>query len=300
MNAWLPVIAGAAFVWLVYRAGQWTERQSVIHGLEAELRLHKRAVGTAYTKEDRGSWDPDYMVFKLSTVAIDNAITRGPGLFLNPNLTVLLVSYRQVIGNLNQSIDKATDFQVVAELWRNPAPADQVAAAKQLVDSVHIVGIGDNEGLQQKPAAHAFFNMVNAQIRLEQSSRTLAVLWVVFGLNFTFVKGWPAWLAHQFQAARHFVAARLRRWGGPASTAGPLAVPPKVAAPARVTELPGASTATVTTVSQGVAVDLNIRDVTSSNTSSWMEQARLPVVKPHRPSKVAKERAANRRNPKPS
>jgi hypothetical protein len=298
MNAWLPVILGAAFVWLVYRAGQWNERQSIIHGLEAELALHGKWVGTPYTEDDRGSWDANYMVFKLSTVAVDNAITRGPGLFLNPNLTVTLVSYRQVIGHLNQTIDKATDFQVAAELWRNPAPAEQVAAAKQLVDSVHIVGIGADEGLQQKPAAHAFFTIVNTQLGLDQESRALAVLWVVFGINFSFVKGWPAWLGHHYQMAQHFAAARWRRLRLPASTAEPLGVAPKVvAAPPRVAEPPSASTATAS-VSHGTAADLKITYLTSTN--NWMDQARLPAAKPHSRRKVTTERAAKQPDPKQS
>jgi len=285
MTAWLPVILGAAFVWLVYRAGQWNERQGVIRGLEAELDMHGRWVGTQYFEKDRGHWDADYVVFKLSTVATDNAIVRGPGLFLNRDLTVALVSYRQVVGHVNQLIDKATDFQVVAELWRKARPAEQVAAAQQLVESVHIAGIG-NETLEQKPAAYVFFKMVMQQLRLEHQSRALAVLWAVFGLNFSFVKAWPAWLRSRFQAAWHFVAARWRTLRRTISTAEPPAVVPNAVAPPRITEQPSASTATETTVSRGTAVDLKITNLTTANTSSWKEHARLPVAKTQRAAKV--------------
>jgi hypothetical protein len=296
MTAWLPVILGAAFVWLVYRAGQWNERQGVIRGLEAELDMHGRWVGTQYFEKDRGHWDADYVVFKLSTVATDNAIVRGPGLFLNRDLTVALVSYRQVVGHVNQLIDKATDFQVVAELWRKPRAAEQAAAAQQLVESVHVAGIG-NETLEQKPAAYVFFKMVMQQLRLEHDSGALALLWAVFGLNFSFVKGWAEWLAYRFHAARHFVATRWRTLRHTASTPEPPAVLPKVAPP-RETELPSASTATESGVSRGTAVDLKITNLISANTSSWKEHARLPAVKPHRPSKVTTERTVERRDPK--
>src|SRR5207249_1688527 len=137
-------------------------------------KMHEGWVGNAYGEDSRGSWDADYMVYKLSTVAIDNGIARGPGLFLNRDLTVILVRYRQVVGHLNQLIDKATDFQVVAELWRNPRPPDQVKAAQQLVESVHIQGIGD-ASLQHKPAAHLFFKLVMEQVRLEKDSHILRI-----------------------------------------------------------------------------------------------------------------------------
>src|SRR5205814_1465672 len=83
---WLALI-GVLLVWVVYRASQWSERDGVIRGLEAELNMHQGWVGGAYSEDDRGSWDADYMVYKLSTVAIDNAIARGPGLFINRDLT---------------------------------------------------------------------------------------------------------------------------------------------------------------------------------------------------------------------
>jgi hypothetical protein len=302
MNVWLPVVIGAAFVWLVYRAGQWNERQGVIRGLEAELSMHAQWVDKPYREKDRGSWDPDYMVFKLSTVAIDNAIARGPGLFLNRNLTVILVSYRQVVGHLNQLIDKATDFQVVAELWHDPRPADQVTAAKQLVDSVHIQGIGDDLGLQQKPAAHFFFKMVMEQLRLENDSRALRVVWAITALNVSFFTGWRAWVVPRLQRARRLAVAGLR-------TVTRVFSPRQTSPPSKMTT-PATEQATLSTSHESqsfeVAVPFDIMNITSANTSSnptsstssWKEHARLPIAQLQNPGDVAPQRATRRRKAK--
>jgi len=104
--------------WLVYRVDHWSERRGVIRGLEAELDMHGSWVGNQYCEKDRGSWpNPDYMVFKLSTVAVDNAIARGPSLFLNRDLSTSLIRYRQVVSHLNQLIDKQMAFQANPDLW---------------------------------------------------------------------------------------------------------------------------------------------------------------------------------------
>ncbi len=150
---WLAII-GLLVAWLVYRAGPWTERNGVIRGLEAELNMNGSWVGNAYSAQDRGSWpNPDYMVYKLATVAVDNAIARGPALFLNRDLTSALVRYRQVVSHLNQLIDKASDFQSNADLWRAHPSRELIASAIQLIESVHIQGIGDLT-LAQPAAAH--------------------------------------------------------------------------------------------------------------------------------------------------
>jgi hypothetical protein len=298
---WLALFA-VLVAWIVYRAGQWNERQGVIRGLEAELKMHGQWVGKPYGEKDRGSWDPDYMVFKLSTVATDNAIARGPGLFLNSNLTVILVSYRQVVAHLNQIIDKTTDFQVVAELWRDPRPADQVTAAKQLVDSVHIQGIGDDSGLQQKPAAHFFFKQVLEQLRLENDSRALRVMWAITGLNLFVLRGWRAWLVSRLQTAWRLAVAGSRRVRRVASP------PPAGPQPNLTPHAPEQSIRNTSHESKsfGAAVPFDITNITSANTSSnptsstssWKEHARLPIAERQNPSEVAPQRATRRRKAK--
>ena len=291
---WLAFFA-VLVAWIVYRAGQWNERQGVIRGLAAELKMHEQWVGKPYGETDRGSWEPDYMVFKLSTVAIDNAIARGPGLFLNGNLTVILVSYRQVVSHLNQLIDKATDFQVVAELWRDPRPAEQVASAKQLVDSVHIQGIGDDSVLEQKPAAHFFFKQVMEQLRLENDSRALRVVWAITTLNLFSLRGWRVWLVARLQRAWRVAIAT---WRTITRVVSPRQAPPSAAPIAPATER---ATLTTSHESQSLAAvePFDIKDITSSNTSSWMEHARLPLTTPKSSRPATSEPTARRRRPKP-
>ena len=210
LGLWLAV-GGVIIVWLVYRAGQWSERQGVLRGLEAELEMHGNWVGTAYSEKDRGRWrEPDYMVYKLATVAVDNAIAKGPGLFLNNDLTVSLIRYRQVISHLNQLIDKTTNFQIAADIWRTPRPADEVRAAIQLIESVHIQGIGGMD-LSQRAGAHAFFKLVNDQLRRETSAPAYSVIWALSGLNLSFVKGWSEPLLRRGQHAWRLTADFGRR-----------------------------------------------------------------------------------------
>jgi len=209
LGLWLAVV-GVVIVWLVYRAGQWSERQGVLRGLAAELQMHGIWVGTAYSEKDRGTWpDPDYMVYKLATVAVDNAITRGPSLFLNNDLTVSLVRYRQVVSHLNQLIDKTTDFQVAADIWRTPSSRDEVKAAIQLIESVHIQGIGGMD-LSQRAGAHAFFNLVTEQLHRETDPKVLPIMWAITGLNLSFFKGWREPLLRRGKQARRFAAGTLQ------------------------------------------------------------------------------------------
>ena len=185
----LLAVAGIIVAWIIYRAGPWNERRGVIRGLEAELDMHGTWVGSPYGDNDRGSWpNPDYMVYKLATVATDNAIARGPSLFLNTDLTIILVRYRQVVGHLNQLIDKAMDFQANPELWDGSAPPDMVKSAIQLIESIHIQGIGDLT-LAYPAGAHAFYKIVMTQLDLEKKTKVLPVIWALTGINLFFLKG---------------------------------------------------------------------------------------------------------------
>ena len=146
--------------WLVYRIDRWSERRGVIRGLEAELDMHGAWVGNQYNESHRGTWpDPDYLVFKLVTVALDNAIARGPSLFLNRDLSITLVRYSQVVGHFNQLIDRLMAFQATPELWSPHPPAHMVAYAVGLIKSIHIGGIGD-ASMWQPASAYVFYMQV--------------------------------------------------------------------------------------------------------------------------------------------
>jgi hypothetical protein len=191
-HAGVLALVGLLVAWLIYRFDRWSIRRGVLHGLEAELRVHGQWVGNAYGEGDRGRWpNPDYMVFKLVTVATDDAIARGPGLFLNRDLPIALVNYRQVVGHVNQLIDKQMDFQSNPELYGPNPPARLVAAAVQMTESIHIQGIGDAT-LQHRPAAFLFYAQVMDRLSREGDSKVLPLIWLATGLNLWFLKrvGW--------------------------------------------------------------------------------------------------------------
>lgn len=180
--------------WLIYRIDRWSERRGVIRGLEAELTMHGQWVGNPYGEKDRGSWpNPDYMVFKLATVAVDNAIARGPSLFLDRHLSTSLIMYRQVVSHLNQLIDKQMAFQANPDLWGPSPPAHLVKSAAQLTESVHIQGIGDGS-LQHPPAAFVFYKQVSHHLDLERDSKVLPLIWLVIGLNLFGLKRLGKWI----------------------------------------------------------------------------------------------------------
>jgi hypothetical protein len=99
--------------WIVYRLQRREEREGVLSGLIAELQLQEDWVGHA--GYPAGSWKDhspkwwadaaDALVYKLSTVATDNAIQVGPSLFINRDLVRALVQYRQRANQLNQVVD---------------------------------------------------------------------------------------------------------------------------------------------------------------------------------------------------
>src|ERR1700737_3573611 len=180
-------LVGVAIIWVVYRIGQWNERRGVIRGLENELEMHGNWVGIPRGPRKRGPFtDPGYMVFKLATVAVDNAIARGPSLFLNRDLTPGLVRYRQVVSHLNQLIEMTINPQANAELWSTtPPPAALVQKAIQYVEAVHIDGIGDMAS--HPPAAHAFFRGVMDELDRERDSKVLPISGAATSLNFFFL-----------------------------------------------------------------------------------------------------------------
>ena len=79
-------------------------------------------------------------------------------------------------------IDKAVDFQANPELWGTSPPPDLVKSAIQLIESVHIQGIGDLT-LAHPAAAHAFYKLVMYQLALEKKTKVLPIIWAVTGIN---------------------------------------------------------------------------------------------------------------------
>ena len=188
------VIALLALVvaWLVYRIDRWATRGGVIRGLAAELAMHGGWVSNQYGENSRGSWPASHVVYKLSTVAIDDAIIRGPSLFLNRDLDVTLVRYRQVVSHLNQLIESHMAFLANPGLYSAHPPAELVARAIRLVEVVHIEGIGVASA--EHPAAYVFYSQVTFQLSRERDSKVLPLIWLVTGINLFALKRLGKWI----------------------------------------------------------------------------------------------------------
>jgi hypothetical protein len=184
-------LLGVVIAWIVYRSERWSTRDAILRSLRAEQTLHGAWVGTAYPGTKHGSWmDPSYLVHRLGTVALDEAIVRGPGIMFNPQLLPSLVLYRQVLTHFNQLIDQAMAFQATPELWQATPPKHLVDHMLELIEAVHIVGIGDSD---QQKAAHFFYKQAVEALEVEAADQVLAVAWAVTGFNLAFIKHWRSW-----------------------------------------------------------------------------------------------------------
>ena len=202
-------VLGVIVAWFVYRADRWTERRGVIRALESELDMHRLWLRNPYSADAAGTWTSlDHMPFKLATVAVDNAIVRGPSLFLNPGLGISLVGYRQGASNLNQMIDRLMALQGNAELWvPNPPPELKRFVIAQ-IEAVHIRGIGDDELVV---GAHALYLRVREDLDTERKSNAqLLALWFVTGFSSLLPQGWRTWLGRRGEQARLLAIGGLR------------------------------------------------------------------------------------------
>lgn len=185
-------LLGAIVVWLVYRADRWSQRRGLLVGVVNEVSLHKPWIGNAYPANLRGSFkDPTHMVYKVGTVAIDDAIVRGASLLLNRQLFDSLVVYRQVVGNFNQLIDQAMSFQANPELWTANPPQGMVDHMLELIEGVHLLGIGD---LTNKASHWMLVKQVEPALDDELASQVVPVIWAVTGVNLFFLRHWEEWL----------------------------------------------------------------------------------------------------------
>jgi hypothetical protein len=182
---------GAAIVWVVYRADRWSQRKGLINGVSSELTLHKPWVGKPYPPT-KGNWDKTHMPYKLATIAIDDAIVRGPSLFLNRDLSSDLVVYRQLIGHYNQLVDQLMAFQAATpQLWVQSPPQHLLDRVLELIAAAHLLGIGD---IANSKAAHWGYVEAGDELGREQTTKVLPVIWAITGFNFFFLKRWGKWI----------------------------------------------------------------------------------------------------------
>lgn len=158
-NAWqvaIPLVGALLIAWFVYRLQRSEERRGVLSALVAELQLQEDWVG----RGGYGSWSEDWwddpaggprtwtnVVFKLSTVATDNAIQAGPALFVREDLVRTLVRYRQRAHQLNQLIDDMAAFRAAPDLWVESDRQEELRRhLSVLARMVHEGGIGNHTG----------------------------------------------------------------------------------------------------------------------------------------------------------
>lgn len=177
--------------WIVYRVQRREEREGLLAALVAELQLHEGWVGgQGYTAK---TWQPDEwfqdaqtgkadwhkIVYKVSTVAVDDAIQSGPSLFINQGLVFALTQYRQRAQQLNQLIDDMAAFRASAEVWLPPDKPAARAQLKALADMIHLGGIGDQT--EYPYGANFAYTVVRQQLRKERTAsrgRRWAWFWV--------------------------------------------------------------------------------------------------------------------------
>lgn len=174
--------------WIIYRVGVWNERNNILEGIKKEIDLHKSWVGNPYYDgviPQNSNWHhKNYVVFKLSTVAIDNAIEKGPGIFLNNNLLNQLIGYRQQINQFNQLIDVAMMFQSNSELWKSKPDKSLELRMVEVTEQIHWYGINNSN----KPFAYRYFKSVTKELKLERESKVLPIIWLLLNINLFSIK----------------------------------------------------------------------------------------------------------------
>ncbi len=193
MPTHIAILAVAAG-WLTYRLAQASVRDGVIRALRTELALHRFWTGNEWPEKQvakDGSWEnPRYSVFKLSTVAIDNAITQGPSLFLSRELVGLVVRYRQMLQHLNQLIEKASALQV--GLADGQATGFLIDRIRRQTEAIHWEGIGD----RNRRAAHFYYYQTCEELKIETNVPVSFSIWFLTGVRvypFEWLIYWLFW-----------------------------------------------------------------------------------------------------------
>lgn len=175
---------GGLITWIFYRIGKADERNTVLESFAKEIGIHSQWMSNQYPDHvftDSNWRNLNYIVFKLSTVAIDNAISKGPSLFLNKDLVTELVIYRQLVNNFNQIIESAQQFQSGSDLWKNKKPPKKLAdRMAELTGLIHWYGIGNS---MQSSSAHNAFDRINHNLQDERNTRIIGMIWFITSIN---------------------------------------------------------------------------------------------------------------------
>jgi|GEM_PF-2669668 len=185
-NSNIIAIAAILIGWVIYRLNLWVQRKAILYSVAEELKLHGSWVNSEYSNGDIDpSWhQKGYVVFKLSTVAIDNAIAQGSGLFLNIEVIPHLTGYRQRVIQFNQLIDLSLTYQSNVDLWKKTTNVYVEKRMFELICQIHWYGISN----RNKPFAYTYFNKVNTELNKELSSHIIPLIWLLFNINFFPIK----------------------------------------------------------------------------------------------------------------
>ncbi len=186
-NSDVLAVISILIAWVIYRLGVWIQRRAVLKSIGDEINLHANWVESEYStnKTFDPAWkSPTYVVFKLSTTAIDYAIQSGPSLFLNDSLITALVGYKQRVNQFNQLIDAAMTYQANLELWVKNPKKRTLDRMHELTCQVHWYGIGDkNEDL-----THAHFKYLQSELQKEIDSKIFPLIWLITNVNLFWLK----------------------------------------------------------------------------------------------------------------
>lgn len=178
--------SGMAIViaWLIYRFGIWNERKGIINAIDEELENQKKWFESPhYTNTVNTIRFTQFT--PATTNAIDNAIIKGPFIFLNNKLVASLVSYRQSIHTFNQIVNIYQSFSLTPDLWdsndpdKNPKNINLHKHALDLLHNIHDFGIGN----ERNSAAHTTFIYLREQVLIEKKSKILPIIWLITGIN---------------------------------------------------------------------------------------------------------------------
>jgi len=99
-----------------------------------------------------------------------------------------------VLTHVNQLIDQAMAFQATPALWQPNPPKYLEAKMLELIEAVHVAGIGDDAN---NKAAHWYFTQAETELIREINLRYLPIVWAMTGVNASFLLRWWKWLARR-------------------------------------------------------------------------------------------------------
>lgn len=188
-NFLIALIAAFLVAWTFYRLAKREERSIILESLTKELNLHSYWMNGQYFTSifSDPSWkDPKYIVFKLSTIAIDNAISKGALIFLNKDLVLDLTVYKQKVSQFNQLVDAAQQFQSNINLWqRKNINKKLLVRMAELTGTIHWYGVGNSS---ESYSAHNAFMRVHLALEEEKNTKLFWFIWLLFAINLFRIK----------------------------------------------------------------------------------------------------------------